>query len=80
NNWDSVTYDKAVKSINRHIIPEFGERNYTEITPQEWLDFFQDLQDNLGIYTQIEKLTSYCRSAYNLAKFRKKIISNPLEG
>ena len=80
NNWDAVTYDKAVKSINRHIIPEFGHRNYAEISPQDWLVFFQSLQDELGIYTQIEKLTSYCRSSYNLAKFRKKIDANPLEG
>lgn len=79
-NWDTVTYDKAVKSIDRHIIPEFGHRDYSEITPQDWLDFFKSLQDDLGIYTQIEKLTSYCRSSYNLAKFRGKIASNPLEG
>ena len=80
NNWDEVTYDKAVKSINRHIIPEFGHRDYSEITPQEWLGFFKSLQDDLGIYSQIEKLTSYCRSSYNLAKFRGEIASNPLEG
>lgn len=40
-NWDAVTYDKAVKSINRHIIPAFGERNYLEIAPHEWLDFLE---------------------------------------
>ncbi|WP_160255825.1 tyrosine-type recombinase/integrase [Acinetobacter indicus] len=78
--WDSVTYDKAVKSIERHIIPAFGHRDFTQIEPQEWLDFFHSLQRDLGIYTQTEKLTSYCRSAYNLAKFRKKIKFNPLEG
>lgn len=78
--WDAVTYDKAVKSIERHIIPAFGHRDYSQIEPQEWLDFFHGLQRNLGIYTQTEKLTSYCRSAYNLAKFRKKIKYNPLEG
>ncbi|WP_168382961.1 tyrosine-type recombinase/integrase [Acinetobacter indicus] len=79
-NWDAVTYDKAVKSINRHIIPAFGERNYLEIAPHEWLDFFRGLQEDLGIYTQVEKLRSYCRSAYNLAKFKNKIESNPLDG
>ena len=80
NNWDELTYDKAVKSIHRHIIPEFGHRDYSQITPQEWLSFFKSLQNDLGIYTQIEKLTSYCRSSYNLAKFRGEITSNPLEG
>ena len=80
NKWDAVTYEKAEKSINRHIIPEFGSRDYSKISPQEWLEFFQQIQNDLGIYTQIEKLTSYCRSSYNLAKFRKKIEFNPLEG
>jgi len=80
-NWDTVTYDKAVKSINRHITPNFGHRNYLEIAPHhEWLDFFRGLQEDLGIYTQVEKLRSYCRSAYNLAKFKNKIESNPLDG
>ena len=80
NNWGETTYDKAVKSINRHIIPAFGERNYLEIKPKEWFDFFQGLQRNLGIHTQVEKLTCYCRCAYDLAKFQNKIMFNPLEG
>ena len=79
-NWDAVTYDKAVKSIHRHIMPTFGHRSYLEIAPHEWLDFFRGLQEDLGIYTQVEKLRSYCRSAYNLAKFKNKIESNPLDG
>ena len=79
-NWDDVTYDKAVKSIHRHIIPAFGHRSYLEIAPHEWLEFFRHLQEDLGIYTQVEKLRSYCRSAYNLAKFKNKVEANPLEG
>lgn len=50
------------------------------IEPNEWLSFFQGLQRNLGILTQVEKLKSYCRSAYNLAKFNQKMNFNPLEG
>lgn len=78
--WGKDTYDKAVKSINRHIIPKFGERNLQSISPDEWFEFFQGLQRDLNIYTQVEKLTSYCRNAYDWAKFRKKIMYNPLEG
>lgn len=78
--WGEITYSKAVKSIEKHIYPQFGNRNYLNIEPSEWLTFFQGLQRNLGILTQVEKLTSYCRSAYNLAKFNQKIKFNPLEG
>jgi integrase len=79
-NWGYDTFDKAVKSINRHIIPKFGHRDFTTISPKEWFDFFQSLQRDLGIYTQVEKLTSYVRNAYDWAKFQEKIVFNPLEG
>ena len=78
--WGEETFDKAKKSINRHIIPKFGERDFTEIKPKEWFDFFQGLQRGLNIYTQVEKLTSYCRNAYDWAKFQAKINFNPIEG
>ena len=80
NAWGATTFDKAQKSINRHIIPEFGERDFTEITPKEWFDFFQGLQRELNIHTQVEKLTSYCRNAYDWAKFQAKINFNPIDG
>ena len=79
-NWGHDTFDKAVKSINRHIIPKFGHRDFTTISPKEWFDFFQSLQRDLDIYTQVEKLTSYVRNAYDWAKFQEKIVFNPLEG
>ncbi|WP_445346258.1 tyrosine-type recombinase/integrase [Acinetobacter bohemicus] len=78
--WGATTFDKAQKSINRHIIPKFGERNFTEIIAKEWFDFFQGLQRELNIHTQVEKLTSYCRNAYDWAKFQAKINSNPIDG
>jgi len=79
-NWGFDTFDKAKKSIERHIIPQFGNKDFTGISPKEWFDFFQSLQRDLGIYTQTEKLTSYCRNAYDWAKFQEKIKFNPLEG
>ena len=78
--WGATTFDKAQKSINRHIIPKFGERDFTEITPKEWFDFFQGLQRELNIHTQVEKLTSYCCNAYDWAKFQAKINFNPIGG
>ena len=78
--WGEATYTKAEKSIYKHIIPIFGKRSYTDISTKEWFDFFQGLQRNLGIHTQIEKLVSYVRGCYDWAKFQGKIDSNPIEG
>lgn len=78
--WGKTTFDKAVKSIYKHLIPTFGTRHYQDISPKEWFDFFQGLQRNLGIHTQIEKLVSYVRSSYDWAKFQGHIQTNPLEG
>lgn len=78
--WGTDTYHKAVKSIQKHIIPKFGHRDYTTITPKEWLTFFESLQHDLGIFNQVEKLTGWVRSAYDRAKFQEKISFNPLEG
>lgn len=78
--WGETTFDKAQKSINRHIIPKFGARDFTEITPKEWFDFFQGLQRGLNIYIHVEKLTSYCCNAYDWAKFQAKINFNPIDG
>ena len=75
-----MTFKKAIKSLEKHIFPNFGERNFNEITPKDWLDFFKGLQKKFEIYNQVEKLTSYCRGAYDLAKFQNKVTSNPLEG
>ncbi|MDH0178724.1 tyrosine-type recombinase/integrase [Acinetobacter pittii] len=80
NNWGAATFDKAKKSIERHIIPAFGDRDFTSISPVEWFTFFQGLQRNLNIHTQVDKLTSYCRNTYDWAKFQGRVNSNPLEG
>lgn len=34
----------------------------------------------MKIYTQVEKLTTYCRNTYDWAKFQGKINSNPIDG
>lgn len=78
--WGEVTYNKAEKSIYKHLIPAFGGRDYVDIPAKEWFEFFQGLQRNLGIHTQVEKLVAYVRSCYDWAKFQGKINSNPIDG
>lgn len=79
-NWDAETFRKEKQSIEKHLLPIFGGRNYSQITSQEWFVFFQNMQRELQIYNRIEKLTSNCRNAYDLAKFQGKINFNPLDG
>ena len=78
--WAADTYKKEKQSVERHLIPVFGHRPYKSITPAEWLEFFTEKQINEGIFNRIEKLISCCSGAYGLAKFKKGIIYNPLEG
>lgn len=78
--WGEETATKAKKSIYKHIIPVFGERDYTKITPVEWFNFFQNLQRTQKINNQVIKLISYCSNSYDWAKFKAKINYNPLQG
>jgi integrase len=78
--WNEVTFSKAVKSINKHILPNFGHRDASEITLNEWFSFFLGLQRNMGIYNQVTKLLSYCRCTYDFGRFKGLLEVNPLEG
>lgn len=78
--WDPLTFKKEVQSIEKHLLPIFGQRRYKDITSKEWLEFFQTKQRKLKIFNRIEKLISYCRNAYDLAVFKDEIKYNPLLG
>lgn len=78
--WKPETYKKERQSIEKHIIPVFGHRPYNTITSREWFNFFTQKQLNEHIFNRVEKLISYCSGAYKLAKFKKDILYNPLEG
>lgn len=80
NTWDPLTFKKEVQSIEKHLLPVFGQRRYKDITSKEWLEFFQTKQRKLKIFNRIEKLISYCRNAYDLAVFKDEIKYNPLIG
>lgn len=78
--WSEKTYEKEVQSIHKHLIPVLGQLEFAEITSEQWLDFFYEKQCNEGIPDRIEKLVSHCRNAYDLAKFKGKVLYNPLDG
>ena len=78
--WAEITIRKETQSIERRILSVFGDKDYTKISSEQWLDFFQDILRNEAIFNRVEKLVSHCRNAYDLAKFRGKIVVNPLDG
>lgn len=78
--WAAITIKKETQSIEKRILSVFGELDFTKISPQQWLTFFQDMLRSESIYNRVEKLVSHCRNAYDLAKFHGQIESNPLDG
>lgn len=80
NSWEPATFKKEVQSIEKHLLPTFGKRQFKEIKSAEWLEFFQTKQREEKIFNRIEKLVSYCRNAYDLAVFKDKANYNPLVG
>lgn len=79
-NWAPKIFQKELQSIEKRIIPQFGHRDYSKITPQEWLKFFQNILRTESIFNRVKKLVSHCRCAYDFAKFQGYINSNPLDG
>ena len=79
-NWTGKTLEKETQSIEKWLIPVFGDRNFTSISPQDWLLFFQEIQRSEQIFNRVKKLVSHCRCAYDFAKFQGRINNNPLDG
>lgn len=78
--WAEKTLKKETQSLERRIISIFGDSDFTKISSAQWLDFFQEMLRKEAIFNRARKLVSHCHNAYDLAKFRGQIGSNPLEG
>ena len=76
--WTEQTYKKEYQSIEKHILPVFGDRLFKDILASEWKDFFREKQLNEQIFNRLEKLISYCRNAYDFAIDDNLISYNPL--
>ncbi len=79
-NWAPKTFQKEKQSIEKRLFPTFENRDFRKISSEEWLDFFLKLQRDEKIYNRVTKLVTHTRSAYDLAKFKGQVISNPLDG
>lgn len=56
NTWEPVTLKKEVQSIEKHLLPVFGKRQFKEIWSAEWLEFFQTKQRQDKILVVFKKV------------------------
>lgn len=80
NSWvfDTMTRNKG--ALEKHIFPIFGKRLYTTIKPIEWMNLLKGIQQEKGIYEQVNRMRAMCRDIYDFAKVTGRIDYNPLEG
>lgn len=78
NTWTAQTFKKEVQSIEKHLLPVFGQRKFAEIKTKEWQDFFQGKQRREKIFNRVEKLLSYVRNAYDYAIHQERMQRNPV--
>ncbi|WP_291375455.1 tyrosine-type recombinase/integrase [Acinetobacter sp. UBA6720] len=80
NSWVSDTMTRNKGALEKHIFPIFGKRLYTTIKPIEWMNLLKGIQQEKGIYEQVNRMRAMCRDIYDYAKVTGRIDYNPLEG
>lgn len=78
--WVSDTMVRNKGALEKHIFPVFGKRLYTEIRPIEWMNHLKGIQQEKGIFEQVNRIRAMCRDIYDFAKVTGRIDYNPLEG
>ncbi|AGH34747.1 tyrosine-type recombinase/integrase [Acinetobacter baumannii] len=80
NSWVADTMTRNKGALEKHIFPIFGNRLYTTIKPIEWMNLLKGIQQEKGIYEQVNRMRAMCRDIYDFAKVTGRIDYNPLEG
>ena len=80
NSWVADTMTRNKGALEKHIFPIFGKRLYTTIKPIEWMNLLKGIQQEKGIYEQVNRMRAMCRDIYDFAKVTGRIDYNPLEG
>lgn len=80
NSWVADTMTRNKGALEKHIFPIFGKRLYTTIKPIEWMNLLKGIQQEKGIYEQVNRIRAMCRDIYDFAKVTGRIDYNPLEG
>ena len=80
NKWTSGTMKRNKGALELHIFPIMGKRDFLDIKPIEWMNFFKGIQREKGIIEQSNRMRALCQEIYDLAKVTGRINYNPLEG
>ena len=80
NSWVQDTMTRNKGALEKHIFPIFGKRLYVTIKPIEWMNLLKGIQQEKGIFEQVNRIRSMCRDIYDYAKVTGRIDYNPLEG
>ena len=68
NAWVHDTMTRNKGALEKHIFPVFGKRLYTNIKPIEWMNHLKGIQQQHGIYEQVNRVRAMCRDIYDYAK------------
>lgn len=80
NSWVQDTMTRNKGALEKHIFPIFGKRLYVTIKPIEWMNLLKGIQQEKGIFEQVNRIRAMCRDIYDYAKVTGRIDYNPLEG
>lgn len=78
--WVQDTMTRNKGALEKHIYPVMGKRLYTTIRPIEWMNLLKGIQQEKGIFEQVNRMRAMCRDIYDYAKVTGRIDYNPLEG
>jgi len=76
---ESITLSKLWSSLNKHIIPEMGNKPIDSIRPAYILALFRKLEKR-GIHTLSAKLRRALVEAFDIAAHTERIQANPVRG
>lgn len=80
NTWVQDTMTRNKGALEKHIFPVLGKRLYTTIKPIEWMNHLKGIQQEQGIYEQVNRVRAMCRDIYDFAKVTGRMDYNPVEG
>ncbi len=75
--WTDGTTTRVTGALRKHILPTFGNRNFSEITAMEWIEHFRQMQAT-GILEQTGRVCGICRNIYDLALVTGRVNVNPI--
>lgn len=77
--WVQDTMTRNKGALEKHIFPVFDKCLYTSIRPIEWMNLLKGIQQEKGIFEQVNCIRAMCRDIYDYAKVTGRIDYNPLE-